>query len=55
MNKEEINRRIQEREDKIEQMVKDYDKSKKKARVQITIDENGNEYVHVDGEWIGTL
>jgi hypothetical protein len=55
MNNEELDRKTRERQNKIDEMVKEHKRKKEKERVAITRDENGNEYIHVDGEWIGTL
>lgn len=40
-------------QEEIDKIVEKHLKEKQKNRIKVTYDENGNRYIHVDGEWIG--
>lgn len=40
-------------QEEIDRIVADHKKRKRDEKVVVTYDENGNRYVHYDGEWIG--
>lgn len=40
-------------QEEIDEIVEKARRRKRDERVVVTYDENGNRYVHVDGEWVG--